>query len=172
MNELNQMPLTHINQQGEANMVDVTDKAVTQRVAQATGKISMSPTTFEMITTGEHAKGDVLAVARIAGIQAAKKCGELIPLCHPLMLTKVQVEFKALADDAAMQVNAMCKLAGKTGVEMEALTAVSVACLTLFDMCKAADPEMVISDIKVLSKQGGKTGDWTRKDVKEISHND
>lgn len=143
-------------------MVDVTDKAVTQRVAHATGKVVMSASTLALITTGEHSKGDVLAVARIAGIQAAKKCGELIPLCHPLMLTKVQVDFEPLSDESAIRVNAMCKLAGKTGVEMEALTAVSVACLTLFDMCKAVDPEMVIDDIKVLSKQGGKTGGWQR----------
>lgn len=143
-------------------MVDVTDKAVTQRVAYATGKIVMSQQTLALITTGQHAKGDVLAVARVAGIQAAKKCGELIPLCHPLMLTKVQLDFEPVPEEFAMQVTAMCKLAGKTGVEMEALTAVSVACLTLFDMCKAVDPEMVIGDIKVLSKQGGKTGNWQR----------
>ena len=143
-------------------MVDVTDKAVTQRTAHAAGKIIMSKEAFDLITRGKHKKGDVLAVARIAGIQAAKKCGELIPLCHPLMLTKVQVDFEPLPKENAMYVTAMCKLAGKTGVEMEALTAVSVACLTLFDMCKAVDPEMVISDIKVLAKQGGKTGDWQR----------
>lgn len=158
----NSNSLSHINQKGEANMVDVTEKDITQRVAYAAGKIIMSQATFDLITTGQHAKGDVLAVARIAGIQAAKKCGELIPLCHPLMLTKVQVDFEPLIEENAIQVTAMCKLAGKTGVEMEALTSVSVACLTLFDMCKAVDPEMVISDIKVLTKQGGKTGNWSR----------
>lgn len=163
-----QKDLSHINHKGEANMVDVTDKAVTQRTATAAGKIIMSQETFDLITTGKHKKGDVLAVARIAGIQAAKKCGELIPLCHPLMLTKVQVDFEPLPGENAISVTAMCKLAGQTGVEMEALTAVSVACLTLFDMCKAVDPEMVISDIKVLGKQGGKSGDWQRRDNASI----
>lgn len=156
--------LSHINQKGEASMVDVTEKAVTQRSATATGKVSMSPETLKMIVSGGHAKGDVLAVARIAGIQAAKKCADLIPLCHPLMLSKVQVDFQPDEIHSEIKISALCKLAGKTGVEMEALTAVSVACLTLFDMCKAVDPEMVISDIKVLNKTGGKTGDWQRSE--------
>ena len=154
--------LTHLNEQGEANMVDVTDKAVTQRQATAQGYIRMSPQTLTMITQGEHKKGDVFAVARIAGIQAAKKCGELIPLCHPLMLTKVQVDFTAEPEHSRVKVTSLCKLAGQTGVEMEALTAVSVACLTLFDMCKAVDPAMTIEGIAVLTKSGGKTGDWER----------
>lgn len=156
--------LSHVNSKGEANMVDVTEKTVTHRRAMATGKVKMSPATFNLVMRGEHAKGDVLAVARIAGIQAAKKCSDLIPLCHPLMLTKVNVDFEPDGETHQITVTSICKLAGQTGVEMEALTAVSVACLTLFDMCKAVDPEMVISDIKVLSKEGGKSGHWTRSE--------
>lgn len=155
--------LSHVNEKGEASMVDVTKKAVTQRSAIATGRVRMSRDTYNLIVSRGHAKGDVLAVARIAGIQAAKKCADLIPLCHPLMLSKVQVDFEPDEVNSQIKVQALCKLAGKTGVEMEALTAVSVACLTLFDMCKAVDPEMVISDIKVQSKSGGKTGDWVRQ---------
>ena len=154
--------LTHLNAKGEANMVDVTDKAVTQRQATAHGYISMSAETLAMITQGKHKKGDVFAVARIAGIQAAKKCGDLIPLCHPLMLTKVQVDFEPELEQSRVKVTSLCKLSGQTGVEMEALTAVSVACLTLFDMCKAVDPSMTISGIEVATKSGGKTGHWER----------
>jgi cyclic pyranopterin phosphate synthase len=155
--------LTHLNAQGEANMVDVSTKASTTRTAHASGTVTMSPKTLALIASGEHAKGDVFAVARIAGIQAAKKCSDLIPLCHPLMLSKVQVDFEI--DEAHHQVHifSMCRLTGQTGVEMEALTAVSVAALTLFDMCKAVDPAMIISDIKVLEKQGGKSGHWLRE---------
>lgn len=152
--------LSHLNQHGEANMVDVSDKQTTVRLAQAQAIITMTPHTLSLITDGKHAKGDVFGVARIAGIQAAKKCSDLIPLCHPLMLTKVGVEFEILTEKNAVKIVSLCKLAGKTGVEMEALTAVSVAALTLFDMCKAADPAMIISDIKVLVKTGGKTGTW------------
>lgn len=150
--------LSHLNDQGEANMVDVTEKATTQRIARASGKVIMSPDTLAMIMQGDHAKGDVLAVARIAGIQAAKKCSDLIPLCHPLMLTKVQVDFVPDWEDNSLTISSVCKLAGKTGVEMEALTAVSVAALTIFDMCKAVDLGMVISDIAVEHKSGGKSG--------------
>jgi cyclic pyranopterin phosphate synthase len=157
--------LSHVNQQGEANMVDVTDKSVTQRTAYAQGRVLMSPQTLSLINNKQHAKGDVFAVARIAGIQGAKKCSDLIPLCHPLMLTKVQIDFTTLEDSSGIEITAMCKLAGQTGVEMEALTAVSVAALTLFDMCKAVDPSMVIDGIKVLEKQGGKSGHWQRKEV-------
>lgn len=153
--------LTHLNAQGEANMVDVSAKAASVRVAKAQGLVTMSAKTLTLISTGQHAKGDVFAVARIAGIQAAKKCSDLIPLCHPLMLAKVQVDFDVLSNNNQVRITSMCKLTGQTGVEMEALTAVSVAALTLFDMCKAVDPAMVISDIKVLEKQGGKTGHWT-----------
>tara|TARA_R110002167_G_scaffold73942_14_gene207271 strand:+ start:826 stop:1350 length:525 start_codon:yes stop_codon:yes gene_type:complete len=155
---------THVDQLGKAAMVDVTDKAMTSRIAVAEGKISMSALAFDMLTHNQHKKGDVLAVARIAGIQAAKKCSELIPLCHPLMLSKVQVDFELLPQNYSVKINAMCKLSGQTGVEMEALTAVSVAALTLFDMCKAVDPSMVISDIKVLHKEGGKSGVWRAQD--------
>jgi cyclic pyranopterin phosphate synthase len=153
--------LTHINEHGKANMVDVTDKNVTQRQAVAEGYITMSASAFSMVKDNSHAKGDVLSIARIAGIQGAKKCSDLIPLCHPLMLTKVQLDFQTIDERSSIRIQAMCKLAGQTGVEMEALTAVSVAALTLFDMCKAVDPHMLISDIKVLSKQGGKSGDWS-----------
>jgi cyclic pyranopterin phosphate synthase len=154
--------LSHLNQQGEANMVDVSEKAMTSRTATAQGIISMNRATFELITTGKHKKGDVFAVARIAGIQAAKKCSDLIPLCHPLMLSKVQVDFTLDEDNAQVKVTSLCRLTGQTGVEMEALTAVSVACLTLFDMCKAADPAMEIGSIKVLTKEGGKSGYWQK----------
>jgi cyclic pyranopterin phosphate synthase len=153
--------LTHVNEQGKANMVDVTDKQVTQRQAVAEGYISMSAEAYSMVKDNSHKKGDVLAIARIAGMQGAKKCSDLIPLCHPLMLTKVQLDFETIDADNKIRIQALCKLAGQTGVEMEALTAVSVAALTLFDMCKAVDPHMQISDIKVLSKQGGKSGDWS-----------
>jgi len=153
--------LTHLNQQGEANMVDVSDKANTVRIARAQATVTMSEATLTLISAGKHAKGDVFAVARIAGIQGAKQCSNLIPLCHPLMLTKVQVDFKILPQTNQVRIDTLCKLAGQTGVEMEALTAASVAALTLFDMCKAVDPAMIISDIKVLEKQGGKSGHWT-----------
>lgn len=157
--------LSHLDAQGRANMVDVTDKAVTQRQAMAEGFVQMQPETLEMITTGKHAKGDVFAVARIAGIQAAKKCGELIPLCHPLMLSKVSVSFEPQREHNRVRITSTCKLAGQTGVEMEALTAVSVAALTLFDMCKAVDPGMQLSGIRVLEKHGGKTGYWQAERV-------
>ena len=152
--------LSHLNQQGEANMVDVTEKAMTSRTATAQGYINMTAETLSLITTGKHKKGDVFAVARIAGIQAAKKCSDLIPLCHPLMLSKVQVDFEVDSSNDRIKVLSLCRLTGQTGVEMEALTAVSVACLTLFDMCKAADPAMEIHGIKVISKEGGKSGHW------------
>lgn len=152
--------LTHLNQKGEANMVDVTEKAVTARTARAQGFIKMNDIAFSLISKGEHKKGDVFAVARIAGIQAAKQCSQLIPLCHPLMLSKVQVDFELDENQQQIKVTSLCKLSGQTGVEMEALTAVSVACLTLFDMCKAVDPAMEIHGIKVLTKEGGKSGHW------------
>lgn len=150
---------THLNQHGEANMVDVTEKQVTQRQAQAEAYVTMEPETVAMLQSQEHKKGDVLAVARIAGIQAAKKCSDLIPLCHPLMLTKVTLDFEVMP--SKVRVIATCKLAGQTGVEMEALTAASVAALTIFDMCKAVDKHMTISGMRVLQKSGGKSGDWS-----------
>jgi len=153
---------SHLNSQGEANMVDVSNKETTTRVATAQGKITMSESAFSELTNGVNKKGDVFAVARIAGIQAAKKCSDLIPLCHPLMLTKVDINFEVIAGERTILTTCTCKLAGKTGVEMEALTGASVACLTLFDMCKALDPSMVISDIQVMSKEGGKSGNYQR----------
>ncbi len=151
---------THIDAKGEASMVDVTEKAVTAREAVAEAYVEMQPDTLRMIVSGEHKKGDVLAVARIAGIQAAKKTADLIPLCHPLMLTKVKVELIPEPENNRIRIETLCKLAGQTGVEMEALTAASVAALTLYDMCKAVDKTMVISGTKVLEKKGGKSGHW------------
>lgn len=156
--------LSHVNQVGEASMVDVSGKAITTRIAMAEGYVRMLPETLALIQEGGHAKGDVLAVARIAGIQGAKRCPELIPLCHTLLLSKVQVDFDIQLDSNSIRIEALCKLDGKTGVEMEALTAVSVAALTLFDMCKAVDPGMTIDGIRVLSKVGGKSGPWQRSD--------
>ena len=154
--------LSHLNAAGEANMVDVSGKAVTTRNALAEGFVAMQPETLALIEQGGHTKGDVLATARIAGILAAKRCAELIPLCHPLQLSRVEVDFAL--EQGGVRVRAECKLDGKTGVEMEALTAVSVAALTLFDMCKAVDPGMEIGAIRVLRKAGGKTGVWERRD--------
>jgi cyclic pyranopterin monophosphate synthase len=152
--------LSHFDKQGNAQMVDVTDKAVTQREAQASGTVTMLPETLALIASGGHKKGDVLAVARIAGIQGAKKCADLIPLCHPLMLSSVKLEFALDYEKNAVHIKARCKLAGQTGVEMEALTAVSVAALTIYDMCKAVDKGMIVSDIKLLAKSGGRSGEW------------
>lgn len=151
---------SHVDSQGQANMVDVSEKAVTTREAVAEGYVVMQPETLQMIVAGGHAKGDVFAVARIAGIQAAKRTAELIPLCHPLMLSKVAVELTPEPNDNRVRIESRCRLAGQTGVEMEALTAASVAALTLFDMCKAVDPGMQIQGIRVLSKTGGKSGHW------------
>lgn len=152
--------LTHLDAAGNARMVDISDKGVTTRVAVAEAKISMQAATLALIQTGGHKKGDVLAVARIAGIQAAKKCADLIPLCHPLALSSVTVDFEPDLVHSRVVIRATCKLSGQTGVEMEALTAVSVAALTVFDMCKAVDKTMEISGIRVLAKSGGKSGDW------------
>ena len=151
--------LTHLDAQGRASMVDVTDKAVTHREAVAESLVRMRPQTLELIQSGGHPKGDVMAVARIAGIQAAKRSSDLIPLCHPLMLTSVKVEL-GIEEPDAVRIQARCKLAGQTGVEMEALTAVSVAALTLYDMCKAVDKGMVIESTRLLSKSGGKSGEF------------
>ncbi|WP_122613833.1 cyclic pyranopterin monophosphate synthase MoaC [Pseudomonas viridiflava] len=156
--------LTHLDSQGRANMVDVTDKAVTSREAVACARVRMLPTTLQMIVSDGHPKGDVFAVARIAGIQAAKKTSDLIPLCHPLMLTSVKVELSAEGDDSVL-IMARCKLAGQTGVEMEALTAASVAALTIYDMCKAVDRGMVIESVRLLEKLGGKSGHFVADDV-------
>jgi cyclic pyranopterin phosphate synthase len=152
--------LTHLNQSGEAHMVDVGDKAETKRVATARAHVDMQAATLAMITEGRHHKGDVFAVARIAGIQAAKKCADLIPLCHPLMLTKIAVDIRADIEHQRVSIEATCELRGPTGVEMEALTAVSVAALTIYDMCKAVDKGMCISSTRLIKKTGGKSGDW------------
>lgn len=152
--------LTHIDEHGHAHMVDISDKAITARKAIAEGSITMQPETLQMILNGDHKKGDVFAAARIAGIQAAKKCSDLIPLCHPVALTKVAVEFTCQSGTNRIDIQALCKLDGKTGVEMEALTAVSIAALTIYDMCKAVDKTMIIGNVRVVEKQGGKSGDW------------
>ncbi|MBL1456696.1 MAG: cyclic pyranopterin monophosphate synthase MoaC [Methylophaga sp.] len=154
--------LTHFNQAGEAHMVDVGDKAVTQRKAVASGRIIMLPETLKLIEQGNHKKGDVLGIARIAGIMAAKRTSDLIPLCHPLALSKVTVEFEVDAANNAVNCQAEVATSGQTGVEMEALTAVQVALLTIYDMCKAVDRGMVISDVCLQEKAGGKSGHWQR----------
>src|SRR5262245_25035053 len=152
--------LSHLDDKGEARMVDVTDKAVTQRTARAEGFIAMARETLELVETGEAKKGDVLAAARIAGIMAAKRTHELIPLCHPLAITKVAMALEPSRDPAGIRVAAEVKVAGPTGVEMEALTAVSVACLTIYDMLKAADKGMVIEGVRLLEKTGGRSGTY------------
>jgi cyclic pyranopterin monophosphate synthase len=153
--------LSHINAKGEAHMVDVADKAITTRTAIAKARVNMKAATIKLITSGSAKKGDVLATARIAGIQAAKKTSDLIPLCHPLAITKVTVDFKLGA--RSIDVEALVKVEGKTGVEMEAMTACSVACLTLYDMVKAVDRGIVISDLRLVEKTGGKSGSFKAK---------
>jgi len=153
--------LTHLDRAGSANMVDVGGKAASGRVAVAEGFVTMARATLDAIAAGNAAKGDVIGTARIAGIMAAKRTSELIPLCHPLALEKVAVEIEPDQDLPGLRVTATAKLTGKTGVEMEALTAASVACLTIYDMAKAIDKAMIIGGIRLLSKSGGKSGDWT-----------
>ena len=152
--------LSHINEKGEAQMVDVSDKASTNREAKARAIVSMKAETLELIVSGSHKKGDVIAVAKIAGIQAAKKCSELIPLCHPLMLSKVSVDINPNNEKSCIEIQATAKLKGTTGVEMEALTAASIAALTIYDMCKAVDRFMHIDNVQLLEKKGGKSGHW------------
>lgn len=156
--------LTHVGADGEAHMVDVGDKAETVRIAIAEGYVRMRPETLDLILKGNAKKGDVLATARLAGIMAAKQTANLIPLCHPLILSKVSVEISADESLPGLRVEAMAKLTGRTGVEMEALTAVSVACLTIYDMAKAADREMEIGGIRLARKSGGRSGDYIRKE--------
>ncbi len=153
-------PLTHFDAAGQAHMVDVAAKQDTHRVAVAAGTIRMQPATLALITAGTAKKGDVLGVARIAAIMGAKRTADLVPLCHPLALTRVAVEFEIDAAASSVHCRAQVELVGKTGVEMEALTAVQIGLLTIYDMCKAADRGMVMTDIRVLEKQGGKSGDW------------
>ncbi len=154
--------LTHFDEHGQAHMVDVGDKAITSRRAIAEGRITMEPETLAMIAAGTHRKGDVLGIARIAGIMAAKKTSELIPLCHPLALTSVAVEFELDTAGSAVACAATVETRGQTGVEMEALTAVQVALLTIYDMCKAVDRGMCMEGIRLLEKHGGKSGSWVR----------
>lgn len=154
--------LSHLNEKGEARMVDVSAKEVTARTARAEGFVSMAPATLDLILSGDAPKGDVLAAARIAGIMAAKRTHELIPLCHPLPLSEVTVEFEPSRDPPWVRVEATVKVDGKTGVEMEALTAVSVACLTIYDMAKAVDRAMSFSGIRLMEKTGGRSGPFKR----------
>ena len=159
-----QETFTHFDEQGNAVMVDVGGKNVTERSATASGIVLMNKTAFEQVKSGTIKKGDVLGVARIAGIMAAKKVDSLIPLTHPLMITKATVDFRFLDDKNGIEIEATVGITGKTGVEMEALTAVSVAALTIYDMCKSVDKTMVISDIKLMRKSGGKSGLFSRQD--------
>ena len=154
--------LTHLDKYGNAMMVDVGEKTSTQRVAIAKGEVAMACDTLKLIAEGGHKKGDVLSVARIAGIQAAKNCSQLIPLCHPLMLTSVEVVMNLDSESSRVIIEAICKVNGPTGVEMEALTAVSVSALTIYDMCKAVDRGMTIGDISLLEKQGGRSGHYKK----------
>lgn len=152
--------LTHLDAEGKAAMVDVSDKAETERSATARGSVLMKPETLALVAAGEMKKGDVLSVARLAGIMAAKRTADLIPLCHPLALTSIKVELALDKARSAVDIEATCKLKGRTGVEMEALTAVSVAALTVYDMCKAVDRGMVIGEIRLTAKSGGKSGSY------------
>ncbi|WP_448218610.1 cyclic pyranopterin monophosphate synthase MoaC [Endozoicomonas sp. 2B-B] len=154
------MSLTHTNDEGKASMVDVGDKNVTRREARAEGFVVMKPETLALVADNGLKKGDVLAVARIAGIQAAKQCGNLIPLCHPLMLNFIGVEFELEPEQNRIRIETCCRLSGKTGVEMEALAAASMAALTIYDMCKAVDKDMCIEGVRVLEKSGGKGGHY------------
>ncbi|HQC97790.1 MAG TPA: cyclic pyranopterin monophosphate synthase MoaC [Aquabacterium sp.] len=153
-------PLTHFDSHGQAHMVDVAAKAETHRIALAAGTIRMQPATLALVAGGSAKKGDVIGIARIAAIQAAKRTADLVPLCHPLPLTRVAVDFRIDAAASAVHIAVQAETVGKTGVEMEALTAVQVGLLTIYDMCKAADRGMVMTDIRLLEKQGGKSGHW------------
>ncbi|MGB4811055.1 MAG: cyclic pyranopterin monophosphate synthase MoaC [Methylophilaceae bacterium] len=160
MNKTNMKNLTHFDESGQAHMVDVGDKAHTKRVAVASGSVRMLPATLQTIVQGHAKKGDVLGIARIAAIQGSKKTSDLIPLCHPISLSKVAVNFEIIEEDSSITCAVTCETTGQTGVEMEALTAVSVALLTIYDMCKAVDRGMTMGNIHLLEKQGGKSGDW------------
>lgn len=154
--------LTHFNNRGDAHMVDVGNKPATHRIAIAEGHISMQPETLQLIQSGEHKKGDVIGVARIAGIMAAKRTADLVPLCHPLALSRIELEFTTSSQPASVQCRACVETRGPTGVEMEALTAVQIALLTIYDMSKAVDRGMIIENVRLLEKQGGKSGHWQR----------
>jgi cyclic pyranopterin phosphate synthase len=155
--------LTHFNSAGEAHMVDVGDKHTTRRVAVARGRIAMRPETLKLIMEGGHRKGDVLGIARIAGIMAAKRTSELIPLCHPIAVTKVDLQLEPQTGGGFVSCEARVETRAQTGVEMEALTAVQIALLTIYDMCKAVDRGMTITDVQLVHKSGGKSGDWDRE---------
>ena len=157
--------LTHFDAQGQAHMVDVGEKTETRRIARAAGRITMQPATLRMIQAGDAKKGDVLGIARIAGIQASKRTSDLIPLCHPIALTRVAVEFAVAEAEGAIDCTVTAETVGRTGVEMEALTAVSAALLTIYDMCKAVDRGMIIQQVRLLEKQGGKSGHWRAEDT-------
>lgn len=161
---MTEQKLTHLDAQGHAHMVDVSAKEVTTREARAEAYICMLPETLAMIAEGRHPKGDVFAVARIAGIQAAKRCSDIIPLCHSLMLSKVTVDLIPEPAQQRLRIETLCKLNGRTGVEMEALSAAAVAALTLYDMCKAVDRGMVIEGVRLLEKRGGRSGHWMLED--------
>ena len=154
--------LTHFNQAGEAHMVDIADKPSTARRALAAGRIVMQAETLDLIQQGKHRKGDVLGIARVAGIMATKRTADLVPMCHPLALTHVAIEFDVDSDANAIECTVSAETTGQTGVEMEALTGVQVSLLTIYDMCKAVDRGMVISDVRLLEKSGGKSGHWKR----------
>lgn len=160
--------LTHFDEQGKAKMVDVTEKDITKRVARAVGKIQVNPETLKIIEEGKMGKGDVLGVARIAGIMGSKKTSDLIPMCHPLLINGCKIEFKINKENNEIEIYSEVKVSGKTGVEMEALTAVSIAALTIYDMCKAVDKGMVIKDIHLLEKIGGKSGHFLYQDNTKI----
>lgn len=155
--------LTHIDDKGRPKMVDVSSKPLTERIAIARGSVYMKKETFELIKKGKVAKGDVLNVAKVAGIMAAKKTSDIIPLCHPLNITSVDIDFKLGEKKSSIDIESRVKITGQTGVEMEALTAVSAAALTIYDMCKAVDKEMIISDIMLIEKRGGKSGKFIRR---------
>lgn len=152
--------LTHLDEKGKAKMVDVSQKNETERIARATGKVLMSAETLKLITEGEISKGDVLTVSRLAGTMAAKKTSDLIPLCHPLRLTNIEIKIEAIPEENALSIISTVRAVDRTGVEMEALTAVAVAALTIYDMCKAVDKRMVITDIHLEEKRGGKSGEF------------
>lgn len=156
---------SHFNESGRARMVDVSEKNETARTAIAAGRVLVNEETFRLIKTGGMKKGDVLATAQIAGIMGAKRTPDIIPMCHPIMISGVDIEFNLNEEDLAVEINATAKCTGVTGVEMEALTAVSVAALTVYDMCKAVQKDMVISDIRLLKKTGGKSGEFVREEV-------
>ena len=157
--------LSHLDAGGNARMVDVSDKPATRREARAEAFVRMAPSTLRLIETGDHKKGDVLTVARVAGIQAAKRCAELIPLCHPLQLSGIDVDIKLDAAHERVHIRTACRVTGATGVEMEALAAASVAALTVYDMCKAVDRGMVIEGVRLLHKSGGRSGEWNAREA-------